>query len=203
MADAISKLRALRRKGITTMVDPTLWGLGRYIPRIQRIAEQVDLNIVVAAGLYVYEELPQQYAYRGPGLLFDAPEPMITDFTRDIVDGIGTSGVKAALLKCCVDVAGLTAGIDRIARAVARTHLAPVRRSRYTPAASRRRADLPDSRISMIDRSRTRTRQPGASVSAAWRCQPRRRRAAMRGATPPSRSRPGTRRRKTASDCSS
>jgi phosphotriesterase-related protein len=85
-------------------------GLGRYIPRIQRIAEQVDLNIVVAAGLYVYEELPQQYAYRGPGLLLDVPEPMATDFTRDIVDGIGTSGVKAALLKCCVD--------DRIARAV-------------------------------------------------------------------------------------
>ena len=73
-----------------------MWGLGRYIPRIQRIAEQVDLNTVMAAGLYVYEELPQQYAYRGPGLLLDAPEPMITDFTRDIVDGIGTSGMKAA-----------------------------------------------------------------------------------------------------------
>jgi phosphotriesterase-related protein len=123
VADAVSKLRALRRKGITTIVDPTVWGLGRYIPRIQRIAEQVDLNIVVAAGLYVYEELPQQYAYRGPGLLLDVPEPMVTDFTRDIVDGIGTGGVKAALLKCCVDTAGLTPGTDRIARAVARTHL--------------------------------------------------------------------------------
>ena len=123
VADAVSKLRVLRHKGIKTIVDPTVWGLGRYIPRIQRIAEQVDLNIVVAAGLYVYEELPQQYAYRGPGLLFDVPEPMITDFTRDVVDGIGTSGVKAALLKCCVEAAGLTPGIDRIARAVARTHL--------------------------------------------------------------------------------
>jgi phosphotriesterase-related protein len=123
VADAVSKLRTLRHKGIKTIVDPTVWGLGRYIPRIQRIAEQVDLNIVVAAGLYVYEELPQQYAYRGPGLLFDVPEPMITDFTRDIVDGIGTSGVKAALLKCCVEATGLTPGIDRIARAVARTHL--------------------------------------------------------------------------------
>jgi phosphotriesterase-related protein len=122
VADAVSKLRALRHKGIKTIVDPTVWGLGRSIPRIQRIARQVDLNIVVAAGLYVYEELPQQYAYRGPGLMFDVPEPMITDFTRDIVDGIGTSGVKAALLKCCVEAAGLTPGIDRIARAVARTH---------------------------------------------------------------------------------
>jgi len=143
VADAVSKLRALRDKGIKTIVDPTVWGLGRYIPRIQRIAEQVDLNIVVAAGLYVYEELPQQYAYRGPGLLFDVPEPMITDFTRDIVEGIGTSGVKAALLKCCVDAAGLTAGIDRIARAVARTHRgtgAPITVHTSSPAQSGRLA---------------------------------------------------------------
>jgi phosphotriesterase-related protein len=123
VADAVDKLRALRATGITTIVDPTVWGLGRYIPRIQRIAEQVDLNIVVAAGLYVYEELPQQYAYRGPGLLVDLPEPMITDFTRDIVEGIGSTGVKAAMLKCCIEAAGLTPGVERIARAVARTHL--------------------------------------------------------------------------------
>jgi phosphotriesterase-related protein len=143
VADAISKLRTLHHKGIKTIVDPTVWGLGRYIPRIQRIAEQVDLNIVVAAGLYVYEELPQQYAYRGPGLLFDVPEPMITDFTRDIVEGIGTSGVKAALLKCCVDVAGLTPGVERIARAVARTHVetgAPVTVHTSSPAQSGRLA---------------------------------------------------------------
>ena len=143
VADAVSKLRTLRHKGIKTIVDPTVWGLGRYIPRIQRIAEQVDLNIVVAAGLYVYEELPQQYAYRGPGLMSDVPEPMITDFTRDIVDGIGTSGVKAALLKCCVEAAGLTPGIDRIARAVARTHLgtgAPITVHTSSPAQSGRLA---------------------------------------------------------------
>jgi phosphotriesterase-related protein len=143
VADAVSKLRALRHKGIKTIVDPTVWGLGRYMPRIQRIAEQVDLNIVVAAGLYVYEELPQQYAYRGPGLLFDMPEPMITDFTRDIVEGIGTSGVKAALLKCCVEAAGLTPGIDRIARAVARTHLGtgtPITVHTSSPAQSGRLA---------------------------------------------------------------
>jgi len=53
VADAVSKLRTLHHKGIKTIVDPTVWGLGRYIPRIQRVAEQVDLNIVVAAGLYV------------------------------------------------------------------------------------------------------------------------------------------------------
>jgi phosphotriesterase-related protein len=123
VSDAVAKLNAVRAKGIDTIVDPTVWGLGRYIPRIQRIAAQVDLNIIVATGLYAYEELPSQYAYRGPGLLVDMPEPMVADFTRDIVDGIGATGVKAAFLKCCVDIPGLTPGVERIARAVARTHL--------------------------------------------------------------------------------
>ncbi len=98
VADAIAKLNALYVKGIHTIVDPTVWGLGRYIPRIQRIAAQTPVNIIVATGLYVYEELPQQYAYRGPGLLIDIPDPMITDFARDITEGIGDTGVKAAFL---------------------------------------------------------------------------------------------------------
>ena len=107
VADAVAKLNALHAKGITTIVDPTVWGLGRNIPRIQRIAAQTPLNIVVATGLYVYEELPQQYVYRGPGLLLDVPEPLVTDFVRDIADGIAGTDVKAAFLKCCVEHYGL------------------------------------------------------------------------------------------------
>jgi phosphotriesterase-related protein len=122
VADAIAKLNSLHAKGIRTIVDPTVWGLGRYIPRIQRIAAQTPVNIIVATGLYVYEELPQQYAYRGPGQLIDIPEPMVTDFTRDITEGIGDTGVKAAFLKCCLETPEPTPGVERIARAIARTH---------------------------------------------------------------------------------
>ena len=41
VADAVAKLRALREGGVRTIVDPTVPGLGRYIPRIQRINAQV------------------------------------------------------------------------------------------------------------------------------------------------------------------
>lgn len=123
VADAIAKLNSLYAKGIRTIVDPTVWGLGRYIPRVQRIAAQTPVNIIVATGLYVYEELPQQYAHRGPGLLLEMPEPMVTDFSRDITEGIADTGVKAAFLKCCMETPELTPGVERIARAVARTHV--------------------------------------------------------------------------------
>src|SRR6266699_1816181 len=123
VSDAVAKLNARPAKGITTIVDPTVWGLGRYIPRIQRIAAQVDLNIIVATGLYVYEELPQQYAYRGPGLMIDIPEPMVTDFSRDITEGIAGTAVKAAFLKCALETPEPSPGVERIARAIARTHV--------------------------------------------------------------------------------
>jgi phosphotriesterase-related protein len=122
VADAIAKLNALHAKGIRTIVDPTVWGLGRYLPRIQRIAAQTPVNMIVATGLYVFAELPRQYAYRGPGLLVDVPDPLVTDFTGDIVDGIAGTGVKAAFLKCCIETREVTPGAERIARAVARAH---------------------------------------------------------------------------------
>jgi phosphotriesterase-related protein len=123
VTDAVAKLNAMHAKGIQTIVDPTVWGLGRYIPRIQRIAEQTPVHIIVAAGLYVYEELPQQYAYRGPGNLIDIPEPMVTDFSRDITEGIADTGVKAAFLKFALETPEPSPGVERIARAIARTHV--------------------------------------------------------------------------------
>ncbi|SOE01508.1 phosphotriesterase family protein [Blastococcus haudaquaticus] len=123
VADAVEQLNALKALGIDTIVDPTVWGLGRYIPRVQRVAEHTDLNIIVATGLYTYDEIPHQYEHRGPGLLLDLPvDPMVTDFTRDIRDGIAGTGVKAAFLKCVVEAKGLTPGVERNLRACAATH---------------------------------------------------------------------------------
>lgn len=120
VADAVDKLNRLKAKGIHTIVDPTVWGLGRYIPRIQRVAAQIDLNIVVATGLYTYNDIPHQYEHRGPGQLVDTPvDPMVTDFVRDIREGIADTGVKAAFLKCCVERQGLTPGVERNLRACA------------------------------------------------------------------------------------
>ncbi|SEG04898.1 phosphotriesterase-related protein [Thermomonospora echinospora] len=123
IADAVTKLRGLVAHGVTTIADPTVWGLGRYIPRVRRIAEQVpELNIIVATGLYTYDDLPFQFHYRGPDTLLGGPDPLVEMFTRDIVEGIADTGVKAAFLKCCVEAQGLTPGVTRVLRAVAAVH---------------------------------------------------------------------------------
>ena len=72
---AISQLSELKIKGVDTIVDLTVPGIGRYIPRIQRIAAEVDLNIVVATGFYTCSELPPYFQFRKPGTPFQNSEP--------------------------------------------------------------------------------------------------------------------------------
>jgi phosphotriesterase-related protein len=122
VADAIEKLTRLRELGIRTIVDPTVVGLGRYVPRVARINAEVDLHIVVATGLYTFDELPRSLQNRGPGTLLGGEEPLTGMFLRDIREGIAGTGVKAALLKGVVEEKGLTPDQERIHRAIAATH---------------------------------------------------------------------------------
>ncbi len=88
VADAVAKLRRAREGGIDTILDPTAPGLGRSIPRIQRINAQVpDLNIVVCGGFYGFLELPSFLAYR-------SDEQIVELFVREIREGINDTGVK-------------------------------------------------------------------------------------------------------------
>lgn len=124
VADAVAKLTEATTRGVTTIVDPTVIGLGRYIPRIQRINEQVDINIVVATGIYTYHEEPVQFHFTGPGKIFDfGVDPMTELFVGDIRNGIADTGVKAGLLKCAIDEYGLTSGVERVMRAVGQAHV--------------------------------------------------------------------------------
>jgi phosphotriesterase-related protein len=123
VADAIDKLRRLKAAGVDTIVDPTVIGLGRYIPRIARVNAGVDINIIVATGIYTYNDLPHFFHFQGPGTPFGGHEPLLEFFKTDIVSGIADTAVKAAFLKCAIDQQGMTPGVERAMRAVAKTQL--------------------------------------------------------------------------------
>jgi phosphotriesterase-related protein len=126
IADAVQKLQKAYDAGVRTIVDPTVVGLGRYVPRIERIAAQVPLNIVVATGLYTYDDVPFWGRYRGPALNetlgSEVPDPLVDMFVADITEGIAGTSVKAGMLKCAIDHQGLTPGVERVMRAVGRAH---------------------------------------------------------------------------------
>jgi phosphotriesterase-related protein len=140
--DAVAKLNALKAAGVDTIVDPTVIGLGRYIPRIQRVAAQTDLHIVVATGVYTYNDVPMYFHFNGPATAPDGREPMVEMFVKDITEGIADTGVKAAILKCATDEPGITPGVERVLRAVARAHHATgVPITTHTHAHTRRGLD--------------------------------------------------------------
>src|SRR5918911_4294970 len=107
IANAITRLNELKSRGVDSIVDLTVIGLGRYVPRIQRIAAQTDLNIVVATGVYTYNDVPMYFHFQGPGTELGGPEFMADMFVRDIERGIADTGVRAAILKCAPDQPGV------------------------------------------------------------------------------------------------
>jgi phosphotriesterase-related protein len=145
VSEAVARLKELKANGIDTIVDLTVAGLGRYIPRIQRVNAETDLNIVVATGLYTYNDVPHYFHFRGPGRLFDVPELLTEMFVHDVKDGIAETGVKAGIFKCATDEPGVTEGVERVLRSVAQAHRATgVPISTHTHAHSRRGIDQQD-----------------------------------------------------------
>lgn len=122
VADAVTRLNELKARGVDTIVDLTVIGLGRYLPRVARVAAQTELNILVATGVYTFNDVPMHFHYVGPGAELGGEETMTALFVRDIEQGIADTGVKAAILKCATDRPGITPGVERVLRAVAVAH---------------------------------------------------------------------------------
>lgn len=134
-ANAREKLTELAGTDVHTIVDLTVMGNGRDIPRLQKIAGEIPLNIIVATGVYTYNELPQYFQNRDEDVMAEL-------FVKDITEGIQGTEVKAAILKCATDEPGLTPGVEKVLRAVARAHRstgAPI--STHTHPATKRGLD--------------------------------------------------------------
>jgi phosphotriesterase-related protein len=129
LASAERKMADLYARGIRAIVDLTTVDLGRDIDLIVDVARSSRVHVIVATGVWW---MPQRY-FGGHGV--DAVADL---FIRDLTRGIGTSGVKAAIIKCATDTAGVTPVIETILRASARAQRATgVPISTHTWAAGR------------------------------------------------------------------
>lgn len=124
VANAVVRLRELVDVGVQTIVDLTVVGLGRNMPLVKRVAEQVDLHIVVATGLYTYDSLPHYFDYRGPSMRPNHKDQLEDYFLHDIEEGISGTGVFPGIIKCATDKQGVTPGVERVLRAAAKVHRA-------------------------------------------------------------------------------
>src|SRR5512134_534941 len=124
-----ARMADLYARGIRTIVDLTTVDLGRDIDLITAVARRSRVHVIAATGVWW---MPQRY-FNAHGV-----DHVASLFVRDITEGIGTSGVKASIIKCATDTAGVTPVIENVLRAAARAQKATgVPISTHTWAAGR------------------------------------------------------------------
>ncbi|GAA3546839.1 phosphotriesterase family protein [Nocardioides daeguensis] len=111
------ELELFRDRGGRTVVDLTVRGLGGDPGALRRISEATGLHIVLGAGFYRHQFLDM-------ALIDQTPTPRLADLiTRDLVEGIGATGVRAGIIGEIACDEWITAAEERVFRAAARAHL--------------------------------------------------------------------------------
>jgi phosphotriesterase-related protein len=114
-------------RGVKTLVDLTV-GDWRDIPFVQEVVRRTGMQIIVATGIYY--DVPRYFQSRSADHAAEL-------FVHDIREGIVDTGVKAGIIKCAADEAGIDAQVEKMLRAAARAHRATgVPISTHTHAAS-------------------------------------------------------------------
>ncbi|MFF4353451.1 phosphotriesterase [Streptomyces sp. NPDC001530] len=105
MSAARAELAAFRAQGGTSVVQWTPYGLGRRAADLPPLARDTGVHVVAATGLH-------QAAHYAPELLTGLRGRLADVFVSELMSGIGTSGVRAGLIK----VAGGFHALDAHAR---------------------------------------------------------------------------------------
>jgi phosphotriesterase-related protein len=120
--DVARSVREAGVVGVRTIVDCTAPNMARDVPRLLRIASQVNVNIIFATGLHPHFPVPYPLVYRAPREELD-PDRIAGLFIRDLAVGYGDTGIKAGIIKV-----GTDPEMDRanktVLRAAARAQLA-------------------------------------------------------------------------------
>ncbi len=115
MEKAAAKLRDVAARGVNTIVDCTTVDLGRDIEFVAEVARRSGIQIIACTGMYI--DVPRYFYSR-------SADAMAEFFVREIREGIAHSGIRAGIIKCATDEAGMTAQVEKAVRACARAHRA-------------------------------------------------------------------------------
>ena len=125
--NAVAKVKDVMARGVKTLVDLTV-GDWRDLPFVQEVVRRTGMQVIVATGLYY--DVPRYFRGR-------TADHAAELFARDIQEGIVGADVKAGIIKCAADEAGIDEQVEKVLRAAARAHRATgVPISTHTHAAS-------------------------------------------------------------------
>ena len=115
LARAVDRLAEAKAAGVRSMVDLTTVDLGRDTAFVAEAAQRAGMQIIVATGVW----------WRPPlWVETHSPDQLAELFIGDIEEGCQGTGVRAGIIKCATDTAGVTPAIETVLRAAARAHRA-------------------------------------------------------------------------------
>jgi len=115
LAAAVDAVSAAMARGVRTIADPAVMGLGRDVRFSEQVVAATGITLVMATGVYTYAHLPEHLVNRDVDYLADL-------FVHDITEGIQGTQVRAGFLKCATDAPGINDNVEKVLRAVARAH---------------------------------------------------------------------------------
>lgn len=121
----LREARAFKDVGGGTIVDVTSIGIGRNPAKLVELAQRSGLNVVMGAGWY-------RPAWHPPGHAERSVESLTAEIVRDVVVGVGGSGIRAGIIG---EVSAMQMTDDGRETAEARGVRAAARASRMTGAA--------------------------------------------------------------------
>lgn len=105
----IEMANKLKERGVSTIVDPTASECGRDPELLKQISQDSKVNIICSTGMYNEKWGGAGYwIEREEAVGIDMAEELHEMFTKDITEGIGNSGVRAAFLKIATGVGEIT-----------------------------------------------------------------------------------------------
>ena len=113
---AVQEMTEIRGLGVDALVEVTMQAWGRDVVELRRISEQTGIKVVATSGFYVEQCHP---AWVGERTIDELADGLV----REIVSGVGTSGIRTGLLKSGVSRPVVEGPEEKCARAVARAHL--------------------------------------------------------------------------------
>ncbi len=93
--DRIEEIKAL---GIDSLIDPCPNDLGRDVELMARVSQKTGFQIICATGLYKESEGGAAY-WQFRGRLEDSVQAMSELFIREITEGVGSTGIRAGIIK--------------------------------------------------------------------------------------------------------
>jgi phosphotriesterase-related protein len=99
---AVDKLQELRSLGVKTFVDPCPSDLGRDVTFMAEVSQRSGMQIICATGAYKQDQ--------GITYLFSAlsVEQIEEIYVRELTEGIGTTGIRAGLVKVATGAHAVT-----------------------------------------------------------------------------------------------